>query len=326
MKESLYRTIRLLEEANGPVSGEVLAERLGVTRAAIWKQIQELREQGYGILASQKEGYTLVQSSGRLLPYEVKKYLKTRVIGKQITYLPTTPSTNDVARWLAAGGDPATLHGTVVLAEEQTGGVGRLGRAWVSPEGGIWITIILKPTIPIDHVFMITMAGAVAIARAIRREFDLGAMIKWPNDIYIGDKKVAGLLLELAAEADTIHYCLLGIGIDVNIDPTELSPGLQRAVTTIQAELEHKVDRAKFLARLLREFERHYDLLESQEYDAILREWRSMSCTLDQHVHVHTLTKSFQGEAIDIDEYGALLIRKENGRVERVIAGDLSHT
>ena len=245
MKESLYRTIRLLEEANGPVSGEVLAERLGVTRAAVWKQIQELREQGYEILASQKDGYTLAQSSGRLLPYQVKKHLKTRVIGQHITYLPTTPSTNDVARWLAIGGDPAALHGTVVIAEEQTGGVGRLGRAWVSPEGGIWITIILTPTIPIDHVFMITMVGAVAVARAIRRDFGLGAMIKWPNDVYIGDKKVAGVLLELAAEADTIHYCLLGIGIDANFDPAVLSPDLQRAVTTLRAEIEHEVDRAK---------------------------------------------------------------------------------
>ncbi len=326
MKESLYRTIRLLEEANGPVSGEVLAERLGVTRAAVWKQIQELREQGYEILASQKDGYTLAQSSGRLLPYQVKKHLKTRVIGQHITYLPTTPSTNDVARWLAIGGDPAALHGTVVIAEEQTGGVGRLGRAWVSPEGGIWITIILTPTIPIDHVFMITMVGAVAVARAIRRDFGLGAMIKWPNDVYIGDKKVAGVLLELAAEADTIHYCLLGIGIDANFDPAVLSPDLQRAVTTLRAELEQEVDRAKLLARLLRDFERHYDLLEAQEYDAILREWKSMSSTLDQHVHVNTLTKSFDGEAIDIDEYGALLVRKENGRIERVIAGDLFHT
>ncbi len=326
MKESLYRTIRLLEEAKGPVSGESLAAELGVTRAAVWKQVQELREQGYSILSSQKDGYTLVKGSGRLLPYEVKKHLKTRVIGQQITYLPTTPSTNDVARWLAAGGDRAALHGRVVIAEEQTGGVGRLGRAWVSPEGGIWITIILTPTIPIDHVFMITMVGAVAVARAIRRDLGLGAMIKWPNDIFIGDKKVAGVLLELEAEADEIHYCLLGIGIDANFDPSVLSPDLQRGVTTLRSELEQEIDRAGLLARLLREFERHYDLLEAQEYDAILREWRSMSCTLDQHVRVNTLTKSFDGEAIDIDEYGALLVRKENGRVERVIAGDLFHT
>ena len=111
----------------------------------------------------------------------------------------------------------------VIIAEEQTGGVGRMGRVWVSPTGGIWITIILKPKIPVDHVFMVTMAGAVAVARAIRKEFDLGALIKWPNDIYIGDKKVAGLLLELSAEADNIHYCLLGIGVDANISPGELT-------------------------------------------------------------------------------------------------------
>ena len=103
----------------------------------------------------------------------------------------------------------------VIIAEEQTGGVGRMGRAWVSPVGGIWITVVLKPHVPIDHIFMITMAGSIAVARAIRKEFDLGALIKWPNDIFIGNKKVAGLLLELAAEADTVHYCLLGIGIDV---------------------------------------------------------------------------------------------------------------
>lgn len=326
MKESLYRTIRLLEEADGPVSGEVLAEQLGVTRAAVWKQIQELRGQGYRIESSRKDGYRLVGGSERLLPYEIKKHLKTRVIGQTIRYLPTTPSTNDVARWLASGSDHAALHGTVVIAEEQTGGVGRLGRAWVSPEGGIWITIILRPAIPVDHVFMITMVGAVAVARAIRRDIGLGAMIKWPNDVYIGDKKVAGLLLELEAEADTIHYCLLGIGIDANFDPSVLSPDLQRAVTTLRAELEHEVDRPRLLARILREFERHYDLLEAQEYDAILREWRSLSCTLDQHVHVKTLTKTFDGDAIDIDEYGALLVRKENGRVERVIAGDLFQT
>ncbi len=325
MKESLYRTIRLLEEAEGPISGEVLAEKLGMTRAAVWKQVQELREQGYDIASSQKEGYSLRGPSDRLLPYEIKKHLKTHAIGQKMHYIPTIPSTIDVARRIATEGYPADLHGTVVIAEEQTGGVGRLGRAWVSPEGGIWITIILKPSVPIDHVFMITMAGAVAIARAIRREFDLGAMIKWPNDIYIGDKKVAGLLLELAAEADTIHYCLLGIGVDVNFDPSVLSPNLQKTVTTIRTELDHEVDRARFLARLLREFERHFELLEAQEYDAIIREWKSMSCTLEHHVHVSTLKKSFDGEAIDIDEFGALIIRKENGKIERVIAGDCFH-
>jgi BirA family biotin operon repressor/biotin-[acetyl-CoA-carboxylase] ligase len=214
----------------------------------------------------------------------------------------------------------------VIIAEEQTGGVGRMGRVWVSPSGGIWITIILKPRIPVDHVFMVTMAGAVAVARAIRKEFDLGALIKWPNDIYIGDKKVAGLLLELSAEADNIHYCILGIGVDANISPHELTSSVTGSVTSISAEVGHDVDRASLLARLLKELESRYNLIESQEYDTVIREWKSLSCTIDQHVRISTLKNTFEGVAIDIDEFGALIIRKDDGRVERVIAGDCAHT
>jgi BirA family biotin operon repressor/biotin-[acetyl-CoA-carboxylase] ligase len=200
-----------------------------------------------------------------------------------------------------------------------------MGRAWVSPSGGIWITIVLKPGIPIDHVFMVTMAGSVAVARAIRKEFDLGALIKWPNDIFIGDKKVAGLLLELSAEADMIHHCLLGIGIDVNVPLNQFSPALQKEITTISAEVGHDVDRATFLARILKEFENRYLLIESGEYEAIIREWKSLSCTLEHRVLITTMKNSFEGEAIDIDEFGALMIRKDNGKIERVIAGDCVH-
>jgi BirA family transcriptional regulator, biotin operon repressor / biotin---[acetyl-CoA-carboxylase] ligase len=217
------------------------------------------------------------------------------------------------------------MHGLVIIAEEQTEGIGRMGRAWVSPSGGIWITIVLKPGIPIDHVFMVTMAGSVAVARAIRKEFDLGALIKWPNDIFIGDKKVAGLLLEISAEADTIHHCLLGIGIDVNVPLNQFSPALQKDITSISAELGHDVDRATFLARILKEFENRYLLIESGEYEAIVREWKSLSCTLEHRVFITTMKNSFEGEAIDIDEFGALIIRKDNGKIERVIAGDCFH-
>ncbi len=210
----------------------------------------------------------------------------------------------------------------VIIAEEQTGGVGRLGRAWVSPAGGIWLTILLKPKIPLDHLFMITMAGSVAIARAIRKEYGIAALIKWPNDIFIGDKKVGGLLLELAAEADTVHYALLGIGIDANISLTELSSPLKDILTSLEAEVGHEVDRVALLARVLREFELRYQQLEDGEYDSIIREWKSLSMTIDQRVVIKTINKTFAGEAIDIDARGALIIRKDNGKVERVIAGD----
>jgi BirA family biotin operon repressor/biotin-[acetyl-CoA-carboxylase] ligase len=325
MPDSSFKVLEVLEQADVPLSGETISTRLGITRAGVWKHINELRAMGYDISSSQKEGYRLIRTSTKLLPYEVQKKLKTQFIGRKMHYLENTPSTNWVGKQICSEGDMEGKHGLVIIAEEQTGGIGRMGRVWVSPSGGIWITIVLKPGIPIDHVFMVTMAGSVAVARAIRKEFDLGALIKWPNDILIGNKKVAGLLLELSAEADTIHHCLLGIGIDVNVPLNQFSLDLQKEITSISTEVGHEVDRAAFLARILKEFENRYLLIESGEYETVIREWKSLSCTLEHRVFITTMKNSFEGEAIDIDQFGALLIRKDNGKIERVIAGDCIH-
>jgi BirA family transcriptional regulator, biotin operon repressor / biotin---[acetyl-CoA-carboxylase] ligase len=327
MPDSAFRVLEILERAATPISGETISNELKITRSAVWKHINELRTMGYDIASSQKEGYRLTRTSSKLLPYEIHKKLQTRFIGKKMRYLETTPSTIWVGKQLCSEGDidKMQMHGLVIIAEEQSGGVGRMGRAWVSPSGGIWITIVLKPTIPVDHIFMITMAGSIAVARAIRKEFDLGALIKWPNDIFIGNKKVAGLLLELSAESDVIHHCLLSTGIDVNVPLKKFDQNLQGQVTSICAEVGHEVDRASFLARILKEFESHYLLIEGGEYDAIIREYKSLSCTLENRVQIRTLKNSFEGDAIDIDEFGALIIRKDNGKIERVIAGDCIH-
>jgi BirA family transcriptional regulator, biotin operon repressor / biotin---[acetyl-CoA-carboxylase] ligase len=325
MPDSAFKVLEILERADTPISGETISNELQISRSAVWKHINELRLMGYDISSSQKEGYRLTRTSSKLLPYEIHKRLKTQFVGKKIRYLENTPSTIWVGKQICSEGDVEKMHGMVIIAEEQTGGIGRMGRAWISPSGGIWITVVLTPRIPIDRVFMITMAGSVALARAIRKEFDIGALIKWPNDIFIGNKKVAGLLLELAAEADTVHYCLLGMGIDVNVPIDQFAPALQKEITSISAEVGHEVDRATFLARLLKEFENHYLLIESGEYDAIIREWKSLSCTLDRRVNIRTLKNSFEGDAVDIDEFGALIIRKDNGKLERVIAGDCYH-
>jgi BirA family biotin operon repressor/biotin-[acetyl-CoA-carboxylase] ligase len=325
MSDSAFKVLEILEGSETPISGESISNQLGITRSAVWKQINELRMMGYDISSSQKEGYKLTHTSNKLLPYEIHKKLRTQFIGKKMRYLENTPSTIWVGKQLCSEGDVEKMHGTVIIAEEQTGGVGRMGRAWISPSGGIWVTIVLKPHVPVDHIFMITMAGSIAVARAIRKEFNLGALIKWPNDIFIGNKKVAGLLLELSAEADIVHHCLLGIGIDVNVPLNSFSPALQKQITSISTEVGHEVDRASFLARILKEFESHYLLIESGEYDTIIREWKSLSCTLENRVLIRTLKKSFEGDAIDIDEFGALIIRKDNGKLERVIAGDCTH-
>ena len=325
MPESAFKVLEILERATGPLSGEAISTEIGMTRSAVWKHINELRMMGYDISSSQKEGYRLTRTSSKLLPYEIHKKLQTRVIGKKMRYIENTPSTINVGKQLTTDGDIGKLHGMVIIAEEQTGGVGRMGRAWVSPSGGIWITIILKPHMPVYHIFMITMAGSIAVARAIRKEYDIGALIKWPNDVFIGNKKVAGLLLELSAEADVVHHALLSIGIDVNVPISNFSPELQDRITSISIELGHEVDRAALLARILKEFESRFLLVESGEYDTIIQEWKSISCTLENRVQIRTLKNSFEGDAVDIDEFGALIIRKENGRLERVIAGDCFH-
>jgi len=324
MNETAFKLLKILEDSKIPISGEAISEQLGVTRSAVWKQVKELRSLGYDISASRQNGYMLVSGTEKLLPYEISKSLKTKFIGRDIRYFESTPSTSWIAKDLCNKGDIELLNGTVIIAEQQTGGVGRLGRAWVSPSGGIWITLILKPKIPIDHMFMINMACSIAIVRTIRKEYNLGALIKWPNDIYIGDKKVSGTLLELAAEADEVHYSLLGIGIDANIEADKLPQEPSRPITSLSLELGYDIRRSKLLARLLKEFEQRYLLLESGEYETIRREWKSLSITLDHRVQIRTPRKTFEGEALDIDEYGALIVRKDNGKIERVISGDCS--
>ncbi|MCP1661723.1 MULTISPECIES: biotin--[acetyl-CoA-carboxylase] ligase [Methanocalculus] len=322
MTSAAFKILKILDAYGERVSGETISRELGISRSAVWKHIQELKKLGYEIEASQKEGYLVTKRTTQLVPYEIQRLLKTKKIGSDIHYVASTPSTIWLGKQMIGEIKDEIPEGLVILAEEQTGGIGRLGRSWASPAGGIWMTIVLKPEIPIARVFSIMMASSVAVARAIRREFDLGALIKWPNDIFIGDKKVAGMHLELSAEADTIHYCLLSVGIDVNVSVPDLMPVLNREVTSISAELGYDVDRSRFLARVLTEFERRYGLVEHNEFEALLREWKSLSCTLEHRVEIRTLKKTFVGEAIDIDEHGALIIRKDNGRIERVIAGD----
>lgn len=325
MNELTKKVLTTLEAAEGPVTPEALGKELGIPISSVTRHIKDLREAGYDIESSIETGYHLVRVSDALTPEAIRKVLKTTTIGKEIVYYESTTSTNWAAKKLCAEQDAASLHGTMVIAGEQTGGFGRLGRAWASPKGGIWASVILTPSLPIDSLPMIMMAASVAVARAIRRKYDLGALIKWPNDVYIGDKKVAGLILELSSEGEAVHYCLLGMGIDANVDLDELSPELRRMVTSISAELGHEVDRASLLAMIMREFESRYRILESGEFDPIIREWKSLSLTLDTRVSIRTMRKTFEGVAIDIDQHGALIIRRDNGRVEKVVAGDIAH-
>ena len=325
MDDPAFQVLRVIDEAGGSAPADSIVASLGIPRSKVAGHVDRLRHLGYAIGEPRKDLYQLAKRSTRLLPYEIQKHLATKVIGRRMKYLETTESTTDVARDLLCQQDPARLHGFVVIAEEQSGGQGRLGRAWASPPGGIWTTTILAPKVPIDRVFMVTMAAAIAVARGIRKELDLGALIKWPNDLLLGDRKVGGLLLELSAENSVVNHVLLGLGIDANVDVARLPGELRPAVTSLSAELGRQVDRTALLATVLREFERRYELLEAGEYDAIAREWRSLAGTLGHRVRITTLAKTFEGDAVDIDEFGALLVRKDTGAMERVIAGDCRH-
>ena len=299
-----------------------IIERLSLQPVQVLQYVDELRDMGYNITASHDTGYRLTDTDFALMPHMIHSHLDTRAIGRKIKYFSTIPSTSWHAHELAEQ-HGESLHGMMVIAREQTGGTGRLGRAWASPKGGIWATLILKPSLPVDKMFLLTLVGSVAIAKVIRKKYKIGGLIRWPNDIMIGDKKVGGLLVEVNAREGKLNYCLLGFGIDVNVPLEDIDPQIRSRVTSISDELGYVVDPAKLLAACLKEFEIRYDQIEDGEYDSVMREWKAMSATLGRRVQVNKLASSFEGEAIDVDKDGTLFVRKDNGTIERVIAGDV---
>ncbi len=302
------------------VSGERLAHELSVSRTAIWKHIRELREAGYMIESSTNLGYSLVSTPDALTPGEIKAGLKTRLIGKNIQYFKETESTNIIAREIAN----SVEEGTVVIAESQTGGRGRLGRKWLSPEGGVWLSIILKPGIQPQYAPRITLLAGVSVAKTIR-SFGLAAKIKWPNDVLINGKKVCGILTEIEAEMDMIDYCVVGIGIDANVDTESFPEDFRESSTSLKKELGKDINRVEFVQKLLLEFDALYLKFQKEEFSSILEEWRNMSATIGEYVKITTQTRTIYGEAIGVDNEGALILETGEGHLEKIVAGNCEH-
>lgn len=311
---------RLIKSKGERISGERLANELSVSRAAIWKHIQALREEGYMIDSSTNLGYSLITSPDQLTTGEIRAGLKTAMIGKNIQYFKETESTNIIARGIAK----SVEEGTVVIAESQTGGRGRLGRKWISPEGGIWLSIILKPRIQPLYASRITLLAGVSVAKAIRA-LGLPAKIKWPNDVLINGKKVCGILTEIEAEIDLIDYCVVGIGIDANIDTETFPEEARDSSTSLKRELGHEINRVEFVQRLLEEFEALYQRFQKDDFSSILEEWRNMSATIGEWVKISTQTKTIYGEAIGVDNEGALILETGEGKLEKIVAGNCEH-
>ena len=296
-----------LRESRGYVSGVRLSKSLGVSRVSIWKHIRDLKRDGY-VIPTSSRGYRLVSSPDLLLPWEFPGWE-----GK-IHHFHQVGSTMDVARELARKG---AAEGTLVVAERQTQGRGRLSRQWQSPPGGIYFTIILRPKITPIYAPRLNLMASVAVADTIRELLGMDARLKWPNDVLVGGRKVCGILAEMDAETDSVNFVNVGVGINANSAISQLD-----SATSLKAELGKKISRKEFLASLLAEISRQYALLTGPE---LLERWKSLSATLNRRVKVTALGEIIEGQAVDIDASGALLVKDKDGMVRTALAGDCVH-
>jgi BirA family transcriptional regulator, biotin operon repressor / biotin---[acetyl-CoA-carboxylase] ligase len=311
------RIIQFLKQTDGYVSGEEMSQRLNMSRAAIWKHMQDLRSQGYDIAAVPHLGYQLVGTPDRLLSHEIQHGLKTKFMGQKIHSFETLSSTMDEAFKLGMEGEP---EGTIVCAESQTKGRGRLGRVWVSPKGkGIYCSIILRPKLPPTQMPQVTLMTAVALAEAIEQKTGLKPSIKWPNDLLIGSKKLAGILTELRAEVDQVKFVVVGIGLNINASTSQLLD----TATSLKLEANTAFDRVELFQAILVSLERWYGKILKGKFDEVLNYCRKHSATLNKKVRVSDPSGDIQGMAIEIDADGALLIRQDNGKIIKKTAGDV---
>lgn len=311
------KILALLRDATTYVSGEEISRQLGISRSAIWKHIQELRQQGYEIIAVPHLGYELASIPDRLLPGEISSGLNTKIIGREIHYYEMIPSTMDIAMDFGMKG---CRDGMVVCTEGQYKGRGRLSRFWSSPKNrGIYLSIILKPKISPIESPKLTLLSAVGVCQAIRKATKLDCFIKWPNDLIINNKKVGGILTEMNAEMDAVKFVIIGIGINVNT-PESLLPA---KATSLRERLGERVSRIELTKQILRDIEKEYILFQKEGFKSIIEKWKKFSTTLGHRVKVQFHKEHVEGEALDIDNDGALLIRRDSGFVERITAGDI---
>ena len=304
------------------LSGEEISRQLEVSRTAIWKHMQNLKQAGYEIEAHPRQGYRLKKLPDLLLPYVIRDTLNTKKIGRgEIYYFSEIDSTNNEGKKQANLG---CAEGSIVLAEEQHGGRGRLSRGWFSPEGkGIWLSIILRPPFNPYDAPKCTLMAAVAVTKAIRSITQVECGIKWPNDILYQGKKLVGILTEMSAEIDAINHIVIGMGINVNIAQSDFPDELQSIATSLSIIQGKEISRLTLLNGVLGELELAYEQIIEKGFPQMLDEWRELSVTLGQEVNVVGSGRNFSGTAIDIDQDGALLVQTTQC-LERVLAGDVS--
>jgi len=303
------------------LSGQHLAELIGCSRTAVWKHIEELRKEGFELEAVRNKGYRIVKTPERITADEIRLGLTTNFIGRNIHYEESVESTQKIAHRLSYEEVP---EGTVIIAEEQRSGKGRMNRTWHSPKyTGIWMSLILRPNIPLTKAPQLTLLTAVAIVQAIEEVTGLQSEIKWPNDILIGGKKVTGILTELQAEADRIHSIIIGIGINVNQKEEDFPSELQEKASSLFIEKGKVISRAGLIKSFFKHFEKLYLLYLEQGFFPIKLLWEGYAVSIGKILKARTLTNVIEGKALGITDEGVLKLEDETGFVHHIYSADI---
>lgn len=313
--------LKLLKETDGYVSGQELCRRFGVSRTAVWKVINQLKEEGYEIEAVRNRGYALKGAGDVLSEAELLSCLKTEWAGGRTVYFDATDSTNVQAKRLAEAHAP---HGTLVVSDRQDGGKGRRGRSWASPSGvGIWMSLILRPEIAPSSASMLTLAAALAVREGIQEETGLSPLIKWPNDLVLNGKKICGILTEMSTELMEIQYVITGIGINVN--QREFPPEIRDTATSLSLEAGRSFRRSSLIAAILKAFEKDYAaFLKTGDLSLLLEEYNACLVNRGKEVCILDPSGEYRAVAEGIDESGSLLVTLPDGTRREIISGEVS--
>lgn len=320
MKEEIISLLK--KNKNEFISGEDISSILGISRAAVWKYMKVIKEDGYNIESVSRKGYKLISSPDLLTFEEISPYLNTSYIGKQIVYFNSIDSTNNEAKKLASSG---CSEGIVIISEEQTMGRGRLGRNWVSPKfKGIWMSIVLRPDIDPMNVAKITQVGAAAVLKAIKEQ-GINAYIKWPNDIVLNNKKVCGILTEMSGEINNVNYVVMGIGINVNIDKEDFPEEIEEIATSLKIEEGKSIERKALVASILNNLEELYkEFIKNEDIKTSIDICRENSILIGKSVRIINRNDEIQAQALDLSDDGKLIVKYQDGSIHEVISGEVS--
>ncbi|MEA2627208.1 MAG: BirA family transcriptional regulator [Candidatus Binatota bacterium] len=319
---STARTLLDLLRGGETLSGPDIAGRLGISRAAVWKHVHRLIDDGYAISSDRRDGYRLDQAPDRLLPAEIGARLVTGRIGRTVHHRETIDSTNRLAMELARRG---AAEGEVVIAEAQTGGRGRLGRSFFSPAGvSLYASMILRPPIAPAIAPEITLVAGLAVAETVERHAGARPGLKWPNDVYLGPLKVAGILTEMESEADRVLFVVCGPGVNLNVRQDDFPPAIRGIATSILAASGRRVDRVAFAVDLFASFECAYDEFLDGGFAALRRRWESYSILNGREVTIEGIGAPVAGTVVGIDDHGALRLASARGEVSRIVSGDVT--